>query len=79
MPKTLLGTVPDITVVEEAVDGRQAVGLVRRTAPDVVLTDVRTPMLDGAEATRRIASVSPCRVLILTSVAAVRDGCPPGG
>lgn len=73
MPKTLLGTVPDITVVEEAV------GLVRRTAPDVVLTDVRTPMLDGAEPTRRIASVSPCRVLILTSVAAVRDGCPPGG
>ncbi|MER5790471.1 response regulator transcription factor [Streptomyces sp. NPDC001980] len=65
--RSLLGTMPDITVVAEAADGREAVDLVRRTAPDVVLMDVRMPMMDGIEATRRITNASPCRVLILTT------------
>jgi DNA-binding NarL/FixJ family response regulator len=61
----------DITVVAEAADGAQAVELARRTRPDVVLMDIRMPVLDGIAATRRIVSdpeINPAvRVLVLTT------------
>ena len=55
-------------VVGEAADGRQAVEVVRRTQPDVVLMDIRMPVLDGIAATRELteAGVSS-RVLVLTT------------
>jgi DNA-binding NarL/FixJ family response regulator len=62
-----------IEVVGEAADGAQAVDMVRRTRPDVVLMDIRMPEVDGLEATRRILSGAPPvgeaapRVLILTT------------
>ncbi|WP_425583732.1 response regulator [Streptomyces macrosporus] len=64
----LLNAQPDIEVVGEAVDGREAVAKVAELAPDVVLMDVRMPRLNGLEATREIrASGAPARVLILTT------------
>jgi DNA-binding NarL/FixJ family response regulator len=57
-----------IDVVGEAADGRQAVDVVRRTAADVVLMDIRMPVLDGIAATRAVSALGgQTRVLVLTT------------
>ena len=64
----LLETEPDIQVVGEAQDGRQAIAEAQRLQPDVVLMDLVMPVVDGVEAIRRIRACQPqVRVLVLTS------------
>jgi DNA-binding NarL/FixJ family response regulator len=62
----LLATQPDIEVVGGAADGEEAVRVCAEQSPDVVLMDVRMPVMDGIEATRQIGPAGP-RVLILTT------------
>ena len=66
--RMILDAKEDMEVVGEAGDGAEAVELVERERPDVVLMDVRMPDTDGIEATRQIvASGSPARIIILTT------------
>jgi DNA-binding NarL/FixJ family response regulator len=66
--RKILDGEPDMTVVGEAGDGEQAVAEAARLRPEVVLMDVRMPVLDGIEATRRIIRARHnTRVMILTT------------
>ncbi len=67
--RMILRDEPDIEVVGEAADGRAALEAVRRLQPDVVIMDIRMPVLDGVEATRQIVADPEltARVLVLTT------------
>lgn len=65
---TLLSIWPDIEVVGEAANGEEAIEQAQALQPDVVLMDLRMPVLDGAAATRRLHALQPeSRVIVLTT------------
>ncbi len=82
--RMILEAEPDFRVVGEAADGRSGVEAALRLGPDVVLMDIRMPVMDGVEATRQLAGPGaepPMRVLVLTTfdldeyiVEALRNG-----
>ena len=65
--RAILEAQPDIEVVGEAENGAEAVALAGRRSPDVILMDIRMPVLDGVEATRQVSEGSPARILVLTT------------
>lgn len=65
--RKLLDSEPGISVIGEAADGVEAVGVVRKILPQVVLMDIRMPNLNGLDATRLITRETSCQVLILTT------------
>ena len=66
--RKIMETEPETTVVGEASNGNEAVSAARALRPDVILMDIRMPVLDGIEATRRIIREQPgTRILILTT------------
>jgi DNA-binding NarL/FixJ family response regulator len=90
--KALLATAPPVQVVGEAADGKEALALVEKYRPDVVLMDASMPVMDGLEATRLVKAQWPeVRVIVLTIHTALRaealaagadaflvKGCPVG-
>ena len=66
--RTLLALQADFEITGEAANGEEAVALARKLVPDVVLMDLRMPVLGGVEATRRITAEAPAaRVIVLTT------------
>jgi len=66
--RMIVGSQPDMQVEGEAGDGQEAIELVQRERPDVILMDIRMPRVDGIAATRSITTAgSPTRVVILTT------------
>ena len=64
----IIGGAADVEVVAQAADGREGVALAREHRPDVVLMDIRMPVMNGLEATERLATFdNPAQVIVLTT------------
>ena len=69
--KMILRSQPDMDLVGDAINGEDAVSLVRETSPDVLLMDIRMPVMDGITATRKILETAPAastKIIVLTTI-----------
>ncbi len=69
--KDIISSDPDLLVVGEAANGTDALEKVKLLAPDVMLLDIEMPGMDGIECLKRLKLISPCKVVIVSSVAQV--------
>lgn len=69
--KDIISSDPDLLVVGEAANGIDALEKVKQLAPDVMLLDIEMPGMDGIECLKRLKLISPCKVVIVSSVAQV--------
>jgi two-component system chemotaxis response regulator CheB len=65
--QALLDNDPDISVVGQAKDGKEAVNMARELHPGLITMDVAMPVMDGLEATRRIMAENPTPIIIVTA------------
>jgi DNA-binding NarL/FixJ family response regulator len=66
--RAILDHYPDLFIIGEAADGREAVSIATKRAPDVIIMDINMPRMDGIDATKRIKKEQPETVIIAVSV-----------
>ena len=67
--KDIIAADPDLQVVGEAINGIETLEKVRQLQPDLLLLDIEMPGMDGIECLKRLKLLSPCKVVIVSSVA----------
>jgi two-component system, chemotaxis family, protein-glutamate methylesterase/glutaminase len=70
---TMLEDIPDIEVVGQAMNGQDALRLTRRLKPGVILMDIQMPKMDGLTATRKIMSLQPTPIIVLSNILQSED------